>query len=183
MLLLPARLRYVAAAIAVACAAPASAQDRGYYGDGDRYGDRERVAEGPWNGGSDVKDGYPVPQPPQQGAPPPAYRPSYKDDAPPPPPPPRPHRQARCLDKFGIQRALHDQGWHEFDNVAIEGPVAYMTARSDRGEPFDLKVESCSGAVIEAHPMVAYRDAPRYYYPRPAVGLYFGYGGGWRHWR
>ncbi len=169
-----------AAVIGLAGVGMAIAQERGY---GDSY--RPRVAEdAPWNGGGEVRDGYPVPQGPAPGAAP-QYRPSYKDDPAPPPqaPPPRPYRQSRCLDKFGIQRALHEQGWHEFDNVAIEGPVAYMTARSDRGEPFDLKIESCSGSVIEAHPMVVYRDAPRYYYPRPAVGLYFGYGGGWRHWR
>lgn len=181
MTLLRDALRFAAAVavIGLACVAPAAAQDRGY--NDDSY--RPRVADdAPWNGGGEVRDGYPVPQGPN--APPaPQYHPSYKDDGAPPPPPPRSYRQSRCLDKFGIQRALHEQGWHDFDNVSIEGPVAYMTARSDRGEPFDLKIESCSGGVIEAHPMVVYRDAPRYYYPRPAVGLYFGYGGGWRHWR
>lgn len=167
-----------AAAIGMAGVRPVAAQDRQY--SDDSY--RPRVAQDtPWNNGGAVKDGYPVPQGPD-AAPPPAYRTSYKDD-PAPPPPPRPYRPARCLDKFGIQRALHEQGWHEFDNVSIEGAVAYMTARSDRGEPFDLKIESCTGVVIEAHPLVVYRDAPRYFYPRPPVGIYFGYGGGWRHWR
>lgn len=161
------------AMLTFALSLPASAQDRGY---NDSY--RPQGGGEPYAGG-ETRDGYPVPQGPPAGAPPPGYRPSYKDDA---PPPPRPHREARCLDKFGIQRALHDQGWHEFDNVSIEGPVAYMTARSDRGEPFDLKIESCNGSVIEAHPLYVRREGPAYYYPRPAVGFYFG-GGGYRHWR
>jgi len=169
------RIARIASVLALALASPASAQDRGY---NDSY--RPPSRDGAYAEG-ETRDGYPVPQGPadaQRGQQ--EYHPSYKDDA--PPPPPRPRREARCLDKFGIQRALHDQGWHEFDNVSIEGPVAYMTARSDRGEPFDLKIESCNGSVIEAHPLYVRREGPAYYYPRPAVGFYFG-GGGYRHWR
>lgn len=137
--------------------------------------------------GYQVDNGYPVPQPPPPGA----YRDevpphqSYKDDAPPPPP----RRVAQCLSKYGIRGALNEQGWHAFDRVEIRGPVAFMTASNDRGRRFELQVDSCNGSVIEAHPLVAYYDAPPpppvYYGPRPAVGLYFGggYGYGHRHWR
>jgi len=158
----------LAIAFSLAVAAPASAQDRGY-----DEGYRPPA----------TRDGYPVPQGPDRDGPPPYS--SYKDDGGPPPP----RREGRCLDKFGIQRALHEQGWHNFDNVEIQGPVAYMTARTERGAPFDLKIDSCSGRVIEEHPLVAYRDGPPpdYFYPRPTVGFYFGGGGyhreGGRHWR
>ena len=143
----------------------------------------------PWNGGT--KDGYPVPQGPgeQQYT---QQRGSTKDDS-----YVEPRRQARseCLSKYGIRGALNSQGWHNFDNVEIRGNVAYMTARNDGGRRFELRVDSCSGHVIDADPVVVYTDRappPRFYYgpdyyysPRPAVGLYFGggYGGHHRHWR
>ena len=128
----------------------------------------------PWNGGGSTKDGYPVPQPPPQEN----HR-SYKDDGPPPPV----RRTAECRSKFGIQRSLNAQGWHEFDAVEIRGPVAYMTAVNDRGRRFDIQVDSCTGSVIEAHPFTVTYERPYYYEPRPAVGLYFGGGYGYGHHR
>ena len=138
----------------------------------------------PWRG-STKDDGYPVPQPPPGE---PQYEPrrgSTKDDVYEPP-----RRRAECLSKYGIRGALNSQGWHAFDDVEIRGNVAYMTARNDGGRRFDLRVDSCTGAVIDARPRVVYVDRDplprvyyedRYYAPRPAVGLYF-YGGGRRHW-
>jgi hypothetical protein len=163
------RIAVVATLAALACAAPANAG-----------GDRDAPETLPWNGGS-TKDGYPVPQ-----GPPADYR-SYKDDAPPPRPPLR--RTSECLSKYGIQHALNRQGWHAFDAVEIRGQVAYMTARREEGRRFALQVDSCSGSVIDAQPIVVYSDRPvyyerPYYVPRPAVGFYFGGGyGGHRHWR
>ena len=183
MTLHPARrpLAGCSAALLCAIAAPVFADDYDRRGD-----DSYRPTEGQPYGGS-TKDGYPVPQGPEATPP----HGSYKDDV--PPPPRHAYRESRCLDKFGIQRALHDQGWHEFDNVEIQSNVAYMTARREEGGRYDLKIDSCSGGVIEAHPLVAYREAPPpvYYYPRPAVGLYIGggygygrgYGYGHGHWR
>ena len=137
----------------------------------------------PWSNGSS-KDGYPVPQPPPGEEP---HR-SYKDDA---PPPPAPRRTSECLSKYGIQHALHQQGFHDFDRVEMRGPVAYMAARTDNGRSVDLEVDSCTGAVIEAHPVTTYYERP-YYEQRPAVGVYLyggrgygygGHGGYGHHWR
>jgi hypothetical protein len=153
------------AAVAVSLAAPTLAGD-----------------DLPWRG-SARDDGYPVPQPP----PPSEHRyQSYKDDAPAPLPPPR--RVAECLSKYGIRSALNQQGWHAFDGVEMRGPVTYMTARNDGGRRFDVQFDSCNGAVIDARPIVVYREGPPVYYePRPAVGLYFGGGRGYghhhNHWR
>ena len=129
-----------------------------------------------------AEDGYPVPQGPgqYQQPPPSQYHQSYKDDGAPPPP----RRTAECLSKYGIRGALNEQGWHAFDGVEQRGPVTFMTARNDGGRRFELQFDSCTGSVIEAHPVAVYYETPppRYYEPRPAVGLYF-YGGGHRHWR
>jgi hypothetical protein len=156
------------AAMAISIATPSTAGENG----DDRL---------PWRG-SARDDGYPVPQPP----PPVEQRyQSYKDDAPAPPPP---RRFAECLSKYGIRSALNQQGWHAFDAVENRGPVTLMTARNDGGRRFDVQFDSCNGAVLDARPIVVYREGPPVYYePRPAVGLYFGGGGGYRghhrHWR
>ena len=142
----------------------------------------------PWRGARD--DGYPVPQGPPGNADYVPQRGSTKDEVYEPPrhETPRyepPRRVAECLSKYGIRGALNSQGWHAFDNVEIRGNVAYMTAQNDGGRRFDLRVDSCSGDVIDAQPRVVYvdRDPPprvyyedRYYAPRPAIGLYFGGG-------
>ena len=145
----------------------------------------------PWKSQA-PRDGYPVPQGPPTGY---DQGGSYKDDpAPPPPPRAEPRRRvvAECLSKYGIREALNRQGWYEFANVEMRGELAYMVARNDRGRPFDLTFDSCSGDVVDAIPRVVRADAPiyyeRYYEPRPAFGVYVGggrYGGhGWgrRHW-
>jgi len=139
----------------------------------------------PWRGAA-KGDGYPVPQPPPGDD----DQPSYKDDPAPPLPPreaPRRRVVAECLSKYGIREALNSQGWHEFANVEMRGDVAYMIARNDRGRPFDLTIDSCSGDVIDAIPRRIRAERPdydRYYAPRPAIGLHFGggYGHHRRHW-
>jgi hypothetical protein len=136
---------------------------------GDRYATQPEPL--PWRG-STKDDGYPVPQGPAE---------SYA-----PPPPPR--RTASCVSTVGMRDALNGQGWHAFSDVDYRGPIAYMSARSDRGRRFELQVDSCSGDVIEAKPVV-YAAPPRVYYEeRPAVGVYIGgghgyYGGGHRYYR
>ena len=164
--------RLVAGCIVAVCAAAAPANAEDY----------DRRADDSYRGSDNgsTRDGYPVPQGPDAAPP----HQSYKDDA---PPPPAPRRHAgRCLDTGGIQHALHEQGWHDFDNVENSGKVTYMTARRDGGGRYDLEMDSCSGEVLEAHALVAYRDAPppAYFYPRPSVGVYIGggYGYGHRHW-
>ena len=165
--------RWLAAgAVATAMLALTAPVQAGNYTDrGDSYQAAEPM---PWRGSAKDDEGYPVPQ-----APPREYHQSYKDDGAPPP-----RRTAECLSKFGIRGALNEQGWHAFDGVELRGRVAFMTARNDDGRRFELQVDSCTGAVIEAHPVAVYYETPppRYYEPRPAVGLYF-YGGGHRHWR
>ena len=158
------------------CAAPVvhagDAYDPGYDGrrepayEEPRY--RERYDEPVPPRGS-VKDGYPIPQGPQ------AYA-----AAPPPPGP-------RCLSKVGIQQALHEQGWRDFDNVEVRGDMAFMNARGDSGRRYELRIDSCNGEVLNARP--EYVRVPDryvdYYPPRPVVGFY-AYGGygpryRWRH--
>jgi hypothetical protein len=144
----------------------------------------------PWRGAKE--DGYPVPQGPPSDRDYVPPRGSTKDDVYEPPHHEAPRRVAECLSKYGIRGALNSQGWHAFDNVEIRGNVAYMTAQNDGGRRFELRVDSCTGSVIDAQPRVVYvdREPPprvyyedRYYAPRPSIGLYFGGGGGHRrHW-
>jgi hypothetical protein len=119
----------------------------------------------PWRGGSTKDDGYPVPQPP-----PAEYQPRRI-----------PQHAPACLSKYGIRSALNRQGWHAFDNVETRGNIAFMTARNDGGRRFEVEFDSCTGDVVTAHPVVVYVDRPPppvYYAPRPAIGLYYGYGYG-----
>lgn len=139
-----------------------------FAGDEYRPDGRERYATQseplPWRG-STKDDGYPIPQGPEESysAPPPAHR-----------------RTTSCVSTVGMRDALNGQGWHAFSDVDYRGPIAYMSARSDRGRRFELQVDSCSGEVIEAKPTVVYAEPPRVYYDeRPAVGVYIG--GGHRH--
>jgi hypothetical protein len=137
---------------------------------GERYATQPEPL--PWRG-STKDDGYPVPQGPSE---------SYSA------PPHAPRRTASCVSTVGMRDALNGQGWHAFSDVDYRGPIAYMSARSDRGRRFELQVDSCSGEVIEAKPVV-YAAPPRVYYDeRPAVGVYIGggrgyYGGEHRYYR
>jgi hypothetical protein len=129
---------------------------------GDRYATQPEPL--PWRG-STKDDGYPVPQGPSE---------SYSE------PQSVPRRKASCISTVGMRDALNGQGWHAFSDVDYRGPIAYMSARSDRGRRFELQVDSCSGEVLEARPAVVYAVPPRVYYDdRPAVGVYIGGGRGY----
>jgi len=54
-----------------------------------------------------------------------------------------------CLPREEIRRRLLDEGWREFRDVAVRGNIAKVQARR-RGEFYMLKIDRCTGDVVDA---------------------------------
>jgi len=119
--------------------------DQGRYGE-DRYDDRALGDPPPGS----IKDGYPVPVP----------APRYGERA---PPPERYGQRFACLDRWQIRRRLRNDGWEGIRPQGGDGGIVYVRAhRIESGRPFALRVDRCSGEVVDARPerrrTFAYRD-------------------------
>jgi hypothetical protein len=109
----------------------------------ERYDERY---PGPDRPGS-IKDGYPVPvAPPHYGY--------------------RGQDRYACADKWEVRRHLRNDGWVDFRVFDASGPVVALRARRiDTGRVFLLRVEKCSGEVVNAEPF--YLRSFGAYAPRP----------------
>ena len=60
-------------------------------------------------------------------------------------------RQAQgCLHREEIKRRLIDEGWREFQDVEIRQNAVAVRARRPNGDLYDLKVDRCTGDVVNA---------------------------------
>ncbi|MGE0024425.1 MAG: hypothetical protein AB7S70_12435 [Hyphomicrobium sp.] len=122
--------------------------DRERY-DGEAYDDRA-----PGEVPGSIKDGYPVPVP----------APRYGEHA----PPPERYEERRgeryaCLDRWQIRRRLRNDGWEGIRPLGGDEGIVHVRAhRIESGRPFALRVDRCSGEVVDARPerrrAFAYRD-------------------------
>jgi hypothetical protein len=153
------------AAISVAAASPAMAAD--LYGpaapyDEQRYGEAYR---------------YSAP-PPRYAEPyPNAYRPPYRGEresgdylAPMQPPgfggahPSRtdPRYADRCAPRALIREQLHRQGWRTIEDVEIADGFVFLRAQDWRGNVFDVRLDRCSGRVLQTRLIERQPPPPAY---------------------
>ena len=74
-----------------------------------------------------------------------------------------------CVPRRLAHRRIRADGWRDFGNFEARGDLVYMQARGPSGRHFDLTVDTCSGEVLEAKPLVAgrsYAGTPRRYWQR-----------------
>jgi hypothetical protein len=72
--------------------------------------------------------------------------------------------QPICQSHDEIRRSLRDDGWRDFQDVEIRDQTAIIQARRPSGQPYNLKIDRCSGDIVNARPLgerplpYAYRD-------------------------
>ncbi len=114
-------------------------------------------------------------QPPHYGHPvPPA--PVYRDHA----PPPRHYSEGPdawrygngCISKDEAKRRLTGEGWRDFHDLELRQNVAKIKARRPNGDLYDLKIDRCTGEIVNAQPLeragpgpYAYENGPRRFEP------------------
>jgi hypothetical protein len=77
-----------------------------------------------------------------------------------------------CVPRHVVRDRLRAEGWSDFYGFEPRGRVVLVQARRPSGRLFDLTIDRCSGAVVEARPVDGSRfgsfaDAPRRHWPRP----------------
>jgi hypothetical protein len=114
----------------------------------DRYAEPPDDFEPPYRPRASLKDGR-------------AYEPPYAFD-----------RRAACVPRHVVRDRLRAEGWGDFYGFEPRGRVVLVQARRRSGRLFDLTIDRCSGAVVEARPVNGERfdsfaDGPRRHWPRP----------------
>jgi hypothetical protein len=73
-----------------------------------------------------------------------------------------------CAPRREVLRNLTEQGWSDFQEPELRGEAAIVRARRPSGHIFELRIDRCSGEVIEARPLggdqrhYSWRDRPGY---------------------
>ena len=73
-----------------------------------------------------------------------------------------------CLPREEIKRKLVDEGWRDFTDLELRGNIARIEARRRNGDLFVLRVNRCSGNVVNAERLGDPRGRP-YAYEHPPV--------------
>lgn len=68
-------------------------------------------------------------------------------------------RRAVCIDRREARDRLVDQGWHDFHDLELRGGVALITARRPSGQPYRLKLDRCTGDILNARALDGYSDS------------------------
>jgi hypothetical protein len=71
-----------------------------------------------------------------------------------------------CVHHSEIRRALVGEGWRDFQDLEFRGEVAVVRARRPNGQLYSLKVDRCTGEIVNARPLddgrVPYAHRERY---------------------
>lgn len=58
-----------------------------------------------------------------------------------------------CVPHGEIRRALMDEGWRDFRDLEFRGETAVVQARRPNGQLYRLKVDRCTGDIVNARPL------------------------------
>lgn len=61
-----------------------------------------------------------------------------------------------CVDRRDIRDQLIAEGWRDFNDLEIRGDVALVTARRPNGHAYRLKLDRCSGDILNARALSGY---------------------------
>ena len=86
----------------------------------------------------------------------------YRDNA------PYRYGQNGCLPREALRERLLSEGWGNFQDLELRGEVARINARRPNGDLYSLKVDRCSGEIVNSRLIqrgglgpYAYEDGPR----------------------
>jgi hypothetical protein len=57
---------------------------------------------------------------------------------------------AGCLPRHAIRERLRDDGWRDIEKIDTRGDAVIVTAERPNGKVYDLKVDRCSGDIIDS---------------------------------
>jgi hypothetical protein len=57
-----------------------------------------------------------------------------------------------CTPRWQVKRRLQADGWRNFERLAVRPRVVVIRAERPNGRPFDLKVDRCTGEVVDQRP-------------------------------
>src|SRR5262249_15944142 len=78
-----------------------------------------------------------------------------------------------CLPRHEIRQNLTRDGWYDFQGLELRPNLALLRGGRPNGVLYDLKVDRCNGAVVDAHPIGGYVPGPYAYGPRRWDRPYF----------
>jgi hypothetical protein len=58
--------------------------------------------------------------------------------------------RAGCLPRHAIRERLRDEGWRDIQKIDSRGGEVIVTAERPNGKIYDLKVDRCSGEIIDS---------------------------------
>lgn len=64
----------------------------------------------------------------------------------------RGHRGDGCVPRHLIKQQLRAEGWSDFHDLELAGSTAHVRARRPSGRLFELKVDRCTGEIVNARP-------------------------------
>jgi hypothetical protein len=73
-----------------------------------------------------------------------------------------------CTPRHEVRRMLTADGWTDFQDAELDGDTATVRARRPSGRQFELRIDRCSGEILEARPLgqgerhYSWRDRPGY---------------------
>ena len=80
----------------------------------------------------------------------------------------RGHGGDRCVPRHVVRERLEREGWHDFHGAELEGAFALVNARDESGRLYVLRIERCSGEIVEARVIGGRRQGPlAWQAPRP----------------
>jgi hypothetical protein len=71
-----------------------------------------------------------------------------------------------CVPRYEIKRNLIRDGWHDFHALELRPGTASVRARRPNGKLFELRVDRCTGDVVDARPVDRFVPGPYAYGPR-----------------
>ncbi len=71
----------------------------------------------------------------------------------------QPRYAPECAPRREVRRQLIRDGWSDFAEVELRDQVAVVTARRPNGEAYRLKIDRCSGQIVDAKPFRGYAQA------------------------
>lgn len=69
-------------------------------------------------------------------------------------------REEACAPREVVHERLARQGWHDFHDPQLVGPMVLINARNEQGHPFILRIGRCSGEILAAERVYDRQERP-----------------------
>ena len=67
--------------------------------------------------------------------------------------------RSACIDKGEARQRLIESGWRDFQDLELRADMALITARRGNGQAYRLKLDRCTGEILNARAIDGYPDS------------------------